>query len=125
MASFFENSFWGRVRQRNLDLGFDMKDLARISGVPYSTIYRHVDKTVPPKQETLEALASALGCSVDYLLTGEKKENNTLSQELMELVTHYKVLTDGQKKTVLNLIDQFTKDNQRYAEIYLQLHPVE
>ena len=122
MASFFEDSFWGRVRQRNLDLGFDMKDLARISGVPYSTLYRHVDKTVPPKQETLDAIASALCCSVDYLLTGEKKEDNTLSQELMELVTHYKVLDEGQKKCVLKLIDQFTKDNQAYAEVFLQLH---
>ena len=102
-----------------------MKDLARLSGIPYSTLYRHVDKTVPPKQETIEAMASALSCSVNYLLTGEDKESNALSAELISLVSHYKVLEDGQKKTVLHLIDQFMKDNQRYAEVYLQLHPVE
>ena len=125
MASFFEDSFWGRVRQRNLDLGYDMKDLARVSGVPYSTIYRYVDKAVPAKQETVEAIAIALGCSTRYLLTGEDKENNTLSPDLMELVTHFKVLDDRQKKTVIALIDQFTRDNQKYAEVFLQLHPIE
>lgn len=125
MASSCSNSFWGRVRQRNLDLGYDMKDLARVSGVAYSTIYRYIDRTVPPKQETIEALASALGCSVNYLLTGAEKEHNTLSPDLMELISHFKILTDGQKQTVRQLIDQFTRDNQKYAEIYLELHPVE
>lgn len=125
MASFFENSFWGRVRQRSLDLGYDMKDLARVSGVAYSTIYRYINRTVPPKQETIEALASALCCSVNYLLTGAEKEQNTLSPDLMELISHFKILTDGQKDAVRHLIDQFTRDNQKYAEIYLELHPVE
>lgn len=125
MASFYGDSFWGRVRQRNMDLGYDMKDLARISGIPYSTLYRHVDKTIPPKQETIEAMASALCCSVSYLLTGKEREQNTLSPELMELVTHFKVLEDGQKRMIVQMIDQFTRDNQKYAEVYLQLHPVE
>ena len=62
---------------------------------------------------------------MDYLLTGEKKEDNTLSPELMELVTHFKVLEDGQKRMIVQMIDQFTRDNQKYAEVYLQLHPVE
>lgn len=125
MASFYGDSFWGRVRQRNMDLGYDMKDLARISGIPYSTLYRHVDKTIPPKQETIEAMASALCCSVSYLLTGKEREQNTLSPELMELVTHFKVLEDRQKRMIVQMIDQFTRDNQKYAEVYLQLHPVE
>ena len=125
MASFYGDSFWGRVRQRNMDLGYDMKDLARISGIPYSTLYRHVDKTIPPKQETIEAMASALCCSVSYLLTGKEREQNTLSPELMEPVTHFKVLEDGQKRMIVQMIDQFTRDNQKYAEVYLQLHPVE
>ena len=126
MATFFTNDFWGRVRQRMMDLGLSMTDLSRLSGLPYGSIYRQINAgLIPSKHEHLENIASVLGCSVDYLLTGERKEDNTLSPELMELVTHYKVLTDDQKRTVLVMIDQFTKDNQRYAEIYLQLHPVE
>lgn len=109
-----------------MDLGLSMTDLSRLSGLPYGSIYRQINGgLVPSKHEHLENIASVLGCSVDYLLTGEKKEDNTLSKELMELVTHFKVLDDGQKRSVLNLIDQFTKDNQKYAEVYLQLHPVE
>ena len=70
-------------------------------------------------------MASTLGCTVDYLLKGEKKEANTLSPELMDLVTKFKILDRDQKNTVMALIDQFTRDNQKYAEIYLELHPVE
>lgn len=126
MGKFFSEDFWGRVRQRMMDLGLSMTDLSRLSGLPYGSIYRQINAgLVPSKHEHLENIASVLGCSVDYLLTGEKKEDNTLSKELMELVTHFKVLDDGQKRSVLNLIDQFTKDNQKYAEVYLQLHPVE
>lgn len=126
MARFFTNDFWGRVRQRMMDLGLTMTDLSRLSGLPYGSIYRQINANiVPSKHEHLENIASVLGCTVDFLLTGEKKEDNTLSPELMELVTHFKVLEDGQKKAVLHLIDQFMKDNQKYAEVYLQLHPVE
>ena len=123
MARFFSDDFWGRVRQRMMDLGLSMTDLSRLSGLPYGSIYRQINAgLVPSKHEHLENIASVLGCSVDYLLTGEKKEDNTLSKELMELVTHFKVLDDRQKRCVLDLIDQFTRDNQSYAEVYLQLH---
>lgn len=123
MARFFSDDFWGRVRQRMMDLGLSMTDLSRLSGLPYGSIYRQINGgLVPSKHEHLENIASVLGCSVDYLLTGEKKEDNTLSAELMELVTRYKILNEDQKKTVDVLISQFTKDNQAYAEVYLQLH---
>ena len=126
MAKFYSDDFWGRVRQRMMDLGLSMADVSRLSGIPYGSIYRQINTgIIPTKREHLESLASVLGSTVDFLLTGEKKEDNTLSKELMELVTHFKVLDDGQKRSVLNLIDQFTKDNQKYAEVYLQLHPVE
>ena len=126
MANFYTNDFWGRVRQRMMDLGLSMTDLSRLSGLPYGSIYRQINAgIVPSKHEHLESMATVLGCSVDFLLTGEKKEENTLSPDLMELVTHFKVLTDEQKKMVSHLIDQFTRDNRKYAEVYLQLHPVE
>ena len=123
MSKAYTDDFWGRVRQRMMDLGLSMTDLSRLSGLPYGSIYRQINGgLVPSKHEHLENIASVLGCSVDYLLTGEKKEDNTLSTELMELVTRYKILKEDQKKTVEVLINQFTKDNQAYAEVYLQLH---
>ena len=126
MARFFTDDFWGRVRQRMMDLGLSMRDLSRLSGLPYGSIYRQINgNIVPAKHEHLESMANVLGCSVDFLLTGEKKADNTLSPDLMELVTHFKVLDDEQKKTVIALIDQFTRDNQKYAEVFLQLHPIE
>jgi hypothetical protein len=126
MSKFYSDDFWGRVRQRLLDMGMNMTDLSRVSGLPYGSIYRQINAgIVPTKPEYLDRMASALGCSVDYLLTGERRESNTLSPELMDMVTHFKVLTDGQKRAVMLLMEQFTRDNQKYAEVYLQLHPVE
>ena len=126
MARFYNDDFWGRVEQRIMDLGLNMKIVSRQADIPYSTLFNQKTRgEVPAKMEQIEKMAIVLGCSINYLLYGTEKEKNTLSDELMELVTHFKVLDDGQKKTVLRLIDQFTKDNQKYAEIYLQLHPVE
>lgn len=126
MARFFKDDFWGRVEQRVMDLGLNMKIVSRQADIPYSTLFNQKTRgEVPTKMDQIEKMASVLGCSINYLIYGTEKEKNTLSDELMELVTHFKVLTDGQKKTVLNVIDQFTKDNQKYAEVYLQLHPVE
>lgn len=126
MANFYSNDFWGRVRQRMMDLGLSMMDLSRLSGLPYGSIYRQINAgIIPNKHEHLESMALVLGCTVDYLLTGEKQEQNTLSPELINLVTKYKILDREQKDMVDALIAQFTRDNQKYAEIYLQLHPVE
>ena len=126
MAKFFKDDFWGRVGQRMFDLGMSMKDLSRLSGIAYSTLFNQKTRDdVPPKREQVESMAKVLGCTANFLLTGEEREKNSLSNELMELVTHYKVLEEGQKEAVRHLIDQFTRDNQRYAEIYLQLNPVE
>ena len=125
MANFYSNDFWGRVRQRMMDLGLSMADLSRLSGLPYGSIYRQINAgIIPSKHEHLESMASVLGCSVDFLLTGEKQEQNTLSPELFNLVTKYKILDREQKNVIDAMIAQFTRDNQKYAEIYLQLHPV-
>lgn len=125
MARFYKDDFWGRVEQRIFDLGMNMKIVSRQADIPYSTLFNQKTRgEIPSKMEQIEKMADVLGCSINYLLYGTEKEQNTLSDELMELVTRYKVLDDNQKRTVLNLINQFTKDNQRYAEIYLQLHPV-
>ena len=126
MARLFNESFWGRVEQRLFDHGLSMRDLSRMTDIPYSTLFNQKTQgTVPPKREQVEKMAGVLGCSPNYLLTGAEREQNTLSPDLMELISHFKILTDGQKETVRQLIDQFTRDNQKYAEIYLELHPVE
>lgn len=126
MARFFKDNFWGRVEQRLLDLGMSMRDLSRLTNIAYSTLFNQkTTDRVPPKHEQVEKMAEVLGCSPKFLLSGEEREKNTLSNELMELITQYKVLSDEQKEAINYLIAQFTRDNQKYAEIYLQLHPVE
>lgn len=123
MASFYGDNFWGRVRQRMLDLGLSMRDLSRLANVPYGSIYRQISQDmVPPRHEQIESMAATLGCTVDYLLTGQKAEQNTLSPELMELVSAYKMLKREQKDVIDALIRQMAKDNAEYAAMYIEVH---
>ena len=125
MSKTYNDDFWGRVDHRLMDLGLNMKDVSRIGDIPYSTLFRQkTEGKVPPKHEQIEKMADILGCTPKFLLTGEDQEKNTLSHELMEHITKYKILSDDQKRAVDALIAQFTRDNQSYAEVYLQLHPV-
>jgi transcriptional regulator with XRE-family HTH domain len=51
--------------------GWSQRDLAKESGVPYSTIWRLENgATLDPKGRLLHKLATALEVSVDYLLGG-------------------------------------------------------
>lgn len=123
MASFYSNDFWGRVRQRMLDLGMTMKDLSRLADVPYGSIYRQIAQDmVPPKREQVERMANVLGCTSDYLLTGQKAEQNTLSPEMAEHLSLYKMLKREQKDVVDALIRQMAKDNADYASLYIDLN---
>lgn len=125
MARFFKDDFWGRVDQRMLDLGLTLKQVCRWADLSYSTTANQKSRgMVPPKHETIESLSNALGCSPAYLLYGEDKESNTLSEEMMELLSRFKMLEEKQKKVVSDVIDQFIEDNRRYAEVYVELHPV-
>ena len=123
MARFFEDDFWGRVQQRMLDLGLSMTDFTRLADIPYGSIYRQMrSKNPPPKQEQIERMATVLGCSSEYLLTGKRPEENTLSPELMELVRTYKMLKREQKDVIDVLIRQMAKDNAEYAAMYIEVH---
>lgn len=123
MAKFYGDDFWGRVQQRMLDLGLSMTDFTRLANIPYGSIYRQMrTQNPPPKQDQIDRMAAVLGCSAEYLLTGEKKEENTLSPELMELVRAYKMLKREQKDVIDALIRQMAKDNAEYASMYIELH---
>lgn len=123
MAKFYEDDFWGRVQQRMLDLGLTMTDFTRLADIPYGSIYRQIKaKTPPPKYDQIERMATVLGCSSEYLLTGSRKNENSLSPELKKLVTNYKILNRDQKNIIDSLLLQFVKDNNEYSQLYIQAY---
>ena len=78
MARFYNDDFWGRVEQRIMDLGLNMKIVSRQADIPYSTLFNQKTRgEVPAKMEQIEKMAIVLGCSINYLLYGTEKEKNT------------------------------------------------
>jgi len=77
--------------------GWSQRDLARESGVPYSTIWRLENSvTKNPKGGLLHKLATSLEVSVDYLLGGtQTMERDPKLAEVDEIERAYQfVITD-------------------------------
>lgn len=58
------------IKQLRKQRGLNQSDFANLAGVSFSTYRRWEKGERTPNVATLHALASALGVSVDYLLTG-------------------------------------------------------
>lgn len=69
-----------------------------------------------PTPERLQKIADYFGVSVDYLMTGEEKENKMpifeYSSDIMELIKLYSQLNKEQKSAILNMMRSFALTNQ-------------
>lgn len=73
-----------------------LKFVVEETGIAQSTIATWKSKNTFPKVDDLYKIACCLNVSIEYLLTGEDKENN-LSQDETELLTNYRLLDDSEK----------------------------
>lgn len=82
-------------------LGFSNGSLSKAKDIPSSRIMQ---------------IADYLEISVDYLMTGEEKENKMpifeYSSDIMELIKLYSQLNKGQKSAILNMMRSFALTNQ-------------
>lgn len=60
-----------RVSQRRGELGLSQNDLARLCEVSPTDISRWERGVVAPRVDRLDALATALGVSIDWLVRGD------------------------------------------------------
>lgn len=69
--------FWTRVdslvQQKQMNLG----EFSKSSSVPYNTLVTQRTRKSVPKTEQLIEMASTLGTSIDYLVTGRESLNQT------------------------------------------------
>ena len=80
--------------------------LSELSGIPLGTLSKILAGiSDSPKLSNMIAISEALGCSLNYLLTGEpdNKNNYMLSPEEMALVASYRKL-DGHGKEMVGLV---------------------
>lgn len=100
-----------RLRDLRRASGLTMKELGEKVGVAESTIHHYEMGTREPSQSVLTAIATVLGCSVDYLLEVEEKpvemSDFTFAMHGME-----RDLTEHDKAVLLQMA-QTLKDARR------------
>lgn len=86
-------------------------DLARLSGVPNSTVVRILKENSLPNVPNLAAISRACGVSMDWLATGESADTHppvvsltyVTSREMDILTTFRKCTPETQQKIILTI----------------------
>ena len=78
----------GRVRERREELGISQEDLAKAVGVSQVAI-TNLERRDSKSSRNITTLAQALSCSIDWLTTGENKNDNKdqLKKHAQELMS--------------------------------------
>ena len=90
--------------------------LSELTGIPLGTLSKIMAGiSDSPKLSNMVLIADALGCTLDYIVSGtpENTNNYTLSEEEMALVENYRKL-DGYGKDIVSLVAQ--KELERVAD---------
>lgn len=66
-----------KIKLAMKNAGFNQKKLAELTGISKSGISQYCSGTITPGAEAAEKLAAALGVSVEWLLGGEEKKEET------------------------------------------------
>ena len=99
-------AFGERLKQLRKDKGWTQKQLGNKIGVTYAQLNKYEGGTNAPPLDKLHSLASALGTTIDYLVTGNLSEdipfhNTRLIQRFREL----EGFEPEDQETVIKLID--------------------
>ena len=98
--------FWSRVRNQIRAHKISQEKFAQYIGVPRSTFFRWQKELISPDVATVYTIATALGVSMEYLLTGEDKKSERIRMEQTEA----RKTTEAQvRKLVVELQDEVLK----------------
>lgn len=123
---FFEDSFWGRVKQRLWANGMSLRTLAKRLNEPYSSFTNRVaEGRVPKKSGLVEAIAKELGCSAEYLITGKENPQSTsgYGPDIENLIFKYRFLSEEKKNAVRLLMDALETQQEKENDEYKREHP--
>jgi len=109
----FKENFKSELTYQDMQV----KELADITGISRYTLgnYLSVRERIPTADVAVK-IASALGVSVEYLVTGEENitEKSSIGPEIRGLVQNYKFLCKDDRK-LINAITQLLK-NKKYLK---------
>ena len=103
--TFFDSQRFNKLR---LDKNLSLKDVATLSGVPFSVVSKiSAGYTLNPRPNTVSSLAKALDTTVDYLT---RKSNN-------DLLFHFSKLSDTQLETIKRVFIDSPKGEERLLSL--------
>ena len=102
-----------RIKNRRLELGLTLKEVAKLVGVASSTIQRYENGSIDnPKLPVLQAIASALNVNPVWLAKEEapmevniNKNKVEINKEDFELINKYNSLDEKGKHTVNTVLN--------------------
>ncbi len=111
-------TFGERMRQLMEDNDISQTGMAKELNIAVSTLNGYLQDYRQPDYTVLSAIAQYLSVSVDYLIGNTKDfqiKNNLTNQEL-ELLQCYRVLTAEQKELLLEQTKVYVRHNRKKAE---------
>lgn len=69
-----------RLKGKLAEKGMTVQQFADQSGVSKTTLYRIYDGTISVKYSTVELIAQSLDVSVEWLITGDETQNETIPE---------------------------------------------
>ncbi|WP_340067303.1 helix-turn-helix transcriptional regulator [Ascidiimonas aurantiaca] len=103
-------SFGERLKKARQDKGLSQSELGKMVDVHYTQIGRYESKGVKPSGEVLSKIASTLGVTSDYLMSGssqEQAEATLNDRELLNLFQRVEQLPQDKKDIVKELLESF------------------
>lgn len=94
--------------------GKKQKELSLFAGIPTSTISAWRTRDSEPSASNVSTIADFFGVTIEYLLTGEEKNNNNtfsinIADDVQRLLKMYSLLSDMEKGEILGELKVMTK----------------
>ena len=115
--------FWGRVKQLCGVNQISLAEMARRAGLSYGNIMRQITEGVDPtKYRQIKAMADVLGTTTEYLVDGERADENRPAPEWLELIGDIILLENPQKQLIKQLVSEFKSRNEKMYEMEERLN---
>lgn len=106
-------TFLERLKELQIESGLNYLQIAKGSGIPYSTLDSYRNRGSVPSMNQLIALSDFFGCSIDYLVGREDDLGNIVAQGQTLLLTknesilvnYYKQLSDERQKNLIEVAE--------------------
>jgi SOS-response transcriptional repressor LexA len=113
-------SYIERIKQLKSEKKITNDQLADMTGIPLGTLSKILAGiSDSPKLVNIVAIAQALGCSLDYLISGnpENTNNYTLSAREIRMVENFRQLDEHGKELTLLVLDKELERVQNTDEV--------